>query len=162
MKYQQEYIKLHNAGSYGGYSMLPFKHHVDRLVKNTQSKTLLDYGSGKGLQYSIKKLDLFWGVEVDCYDPGYEPHKKLPDKKYDGVVCTEVLEHIPEEELDVAMRNIFSRAEKFVFMSISTVLASKKFTDGTNVHVTVKEPKWWNEIIDRHNTNNVPVAVMFT
>lgn len=162
MRYRDEYKKLHEQQHFSGYSVLPLKTNIYQLVKHTNSKTLLDYGSGKGHQYSKSNLDHYWGVVVDCYDPGYEPFSVLPDKTYDGVVCTEVMEHIPEDEVDEALHNIFSRADKFVFMTISLKLASKKFANGDNVHVTIKTAEWWNNIIDKHNTKDVLVEVLFS
>jgi hypothetical protein len=40
----------------------------------------------------------YWGVEsIRCYDPGYPPFSTLPEGRFDGVICTDVLEHCPEE-----------------------------------------------------------------
>jgi 2-polyprenyl-3-methyl-5-hydroxy-6-metoxy-1,4-benzoquinol methylase len=33
------------------------------------------------------------------YDPGYPKHSALPKGKYDGVICTDVIEHIDEKDL---------------------------------------------------------------
>lgn len=162
MKHLSEYKRLHETGVFAGYSLLHFADNIYNMIRDTGSYTILDYGSGKGYQYSKKKIDLYWGVEVDCYDPGYGPFNILPNKTYDGVVCTEVMEHIPEDEVDDAMTKIFARANKFVFMSISLGVASKTFSDGKQIHVTLKTKDWWNEVIDRHNTKGVPVSVLFT
>jgi hypothetical protein len=72
------------------------------------------------------------------------------------------MEHIPEEEVDIALRNIFDRATMFVFFSIALRPASKMFADGQNVHVTLKTPTWWYEKIDEHNVNNVLVDVVYS
>lgn len=162
MKYQSEYKELHSKGAFSGYSVLAYTEDIRLLVKNTSSRTILDYGSGKGHQYSKKKTDVYWGAVVDCYDPGYEPLNSLPNKTYDGVICTEVMEHIPEEEIDDAMRNIFDRADKFVFFSIALRPASKRFANGQNVHVTLKTPMWWDDKIDEHNTKDVLVSVVYS
>lgn len=162
MKYLDEYKRLHDSGVFAGYSLLHFADNIYNMIKDTGSYTVLDYGSGKGYQYSKKKIDLYWGVEVDCYDPGYEPFNVLPDKVYDGVVCTEVLEHVPEDEIDNAMQQIFARATKFVFLSISLGVASKRFSTGEQIHVTLKTADWWKDVIDRHNVRDVPISVWFT
>lgn len=163
MKLKNDYIELHkNKNYFNGYSLVPSKDHVYNVVKKTNSKTILDYGSGKGQQYSNLKLDLYWGVEVDCYDPGYEPFFELPNKLYDGVICTEVMEHVPEDEVDQVMTEIFERATKFVYFSIALSLAGKKLLDGSNVHVTIKPMKWWNEKINQHNKNGIKVVCLFS
>lgn len=165
MKYRDDYIALHNKGTFFfGYSLLDSKHRIYKLIKDTKSETLLDYGSGKGWQYSKRKMDLYWGVEVDCYDPGYEPFSQLPNKTYDGVVCTEVMEHIPENEIDQALTEIFERANKFVFFTIARDLSNsdngKTLLDGSNLHVTIKSAQWWKEKIDTYTKKSDLVVVI--
>ena len=48
------------------------------------------------------------------YDPGVEQFEKMPKGKFDGVYSTDVMEHIPEEELPESLEFIFSKADKFV------------------------------------------------
>ena len=162
MKHKDDYIKLHKGNNFFGYSLLPSKNKIYDIVKETSSETILDYGSGKGHQYSKLKIDLYWGVEVDCYDPGYEPFFQLPNKTYDGVVCTEVLEHVPIEEVDQVLTEIFERATRFVYLSIATYPAGKTFPDGTNVHVTIESKEWWHQKVAEHNTNNIKVVIMYS
>ncbi|HKZ43150.1 MAG TPA: hypothetical protein VJ044_19485, partial [Candidatus Hodarchaeales archaeon] len=70
----------------------------------------------------------------------------------------DVLEHVPEEEIDEVLKEIFEYAQKFVFLSISTKLADKKFPDGENVHVCVKPPDWWLEKLPK---TDLVVKVIF-
>ena len=55
---------------------------IKQMIERTQSKTLLDYGSGKGQLYERKDIEIggavapslkeYWGLEsIRCYDPGY-------------------------------------------------------------------------------------------
>ena len=39
------------------------------------------------------------GVAVTCYDPGYAPFAEPCEGTFDGVITTDVLEHIPEEDI---------------------------------------------------------------
>ena len=63
------------------------------------------------------------------------------------VICTDVLEHIPEEDLDWIIREIFSLSSSTVFINISCEPALKTFTTGKykgeNVHVSLFDNKWW-------------------
>ena len=36
-----------------------------------------------------------------------------------------------------------------LFFVISTVLDEKQFSDGTNVHITVKDEQWWKLFFDQ-------------
>jgi hypothetical protein len=71
----------------------------------------------------------------------------LPSKKCDLVICTDVLEHIPEDDLDWLIREICSLANTTVFLNVSCQLAKKTCTSGKykgeNVHVSVFDHPWW-------------------
>lgn len=159
--YKKEYELLHSKGYFRGYSVLRYKEEIKNIVNTTKSSTILDYGSGKGWQYSIIKMNKFWNVSVDCYDPYVEYFSILSDKTYDGVICTDVLEHIPEDKLNETLSIIFSKATKFVFFSIFIEKAKKKFSNGINIHVTVKPAEFWTNLINLHNKNNVKVKLIF-
>jgi hypothetical protein len=72
-----------------------------------------------------------------------------PVGPFDGVICTDVLEHIHRNDVDAILGDIFALATKFVFLAIGTTLAKKKFDDGQNLHLTVERPWWWWAKIDR-------------
>ena len=37
--------------------------------------------------------------KIHLYDPGVEEYSIYPKNKHDGVICTDVLEHIPEDDI---------------------------------------------------------------
>lgn len=139
-----------------GETLLADAPRIKEIIKLTESKTLLDYGSGKGVVYSNSEdvkfkgykppqtLLSYWRVRVTCYDPCYPPFSKLPKGKFDGVVCVDVLEHCPEEDLEWIIDELFKFANKFVYANIACGPANKYFNDGENVHSTVHSPDWWN------------------
>lgn len=142
-----------------GLSLLPHVNRIKSLIAKTQSKTLLDYGSGKGQQYDMKLVDLgkgqekitvpqYWGIDtVKCYDPGYEPFKSLPTGMFDGVITTDMVEHCPEEDLPWILDEVFSYAEKFVYINAASYPAAKVLPNGENAHCTIKRPEWWLQLI---------------
>ena len=92
----------------------------------------------------------YWGVAaVQCYDPAYQPFNRLPEGRFDGVVCTDVLEHCPEEDLDWILREVFGFAERFVFFSIACFPADRRLPNGENAHCTIRPVDWWSEVIGR-------------
>lgn len=58
--------------------------------------------------------------------------------------CTDVMEHIPPEQVDDVIRNIMEAAER-VFFQISTVQDSfgKLLGKGVHLHLTVEPYRWW-------------------
>jgi hypothetical protein len=77
------------------------------------------------------------------YDPAVTKYSELPDGEFDGVICTDVLEHIEEEDLDAVIKEIFSKANKFVYLGICNIPADSFLPDGRNSHVTLKSFNWW-------------------
>ena len=163
------YQRMHKEGetrlgispdeTFPGKSLPPQAGHVKRLIDATGSRTVLDYGSGKGQQYRPLPVQdeqgnahlgiaAWWEVEVRCYDPGYAPYSELPKEKFDGVVCTDVLEHCPEEDMPWIVGELFSYASKFVFANVACFPARKHLPNGQNAHCTVKSLKWWRPIVE--------------
>ena len=54
MSFVEQYKKYHAEEEhyFPGNSLRPQLRHIVDLIQDTKSKTLLDYGCGKGLQYS--------------------------------------------------------------------------------------------------------------
>jgi hypothetical protein len=128
---------------------------IKRLIDATGSRTLLDYGAGKGQQYAAESLELpdgtrigklvdYWGVaRIAAYDPAYQPLSRLPSEPFDGVICTDVLEHCPEDDLPWIVDELFGLARRFVFANIASFPAIKTLPNGENAHCTVQPPEWW-------------------
>lgn len=140
---------------------------IKKLIVQTCAKTLLDYGSGKGQQYWPRRIadpaegveypDIksYWGVaDVRCYDPGYSPFSELPTGKFDGVVCTDVLEHCPEEDIPWILRELFGFARMFVYANVACFPARKTLPSGGNAHCTIRPVKWWSEQIADASRSN--------
>ena len=150
-----QYRQMHDSSPdmFAGLSLMPHIHRIKRLIDQTGAKTILDYGCGKGKQYerpitvgkeTFDNLEAFWGVEVFKYDPGYEPFSHFPGGTFDGVICTDVLEH--SETSNEAVGNVwtlFSHARAFVFASISCREAIKTLPDGRNAHTCIETPEFW-------------------
>lgn len=164
------YEHLHNEGDkdnnvpaaemFDGRSIGPHVQTIGAMVENLKLRTLLDYGCGKATAYEkvrltfpdgrqVRGLKDIWGVDsITFYDPGYAPHRKVPEGKFDGVICTDVLEHCPEEDIDWIIADLFGYANKFVFCTIACYPAKKKLPSGENAHITIKKPGWWIDKIE--------------
>jgi hypothetical protein len=156
----ERYVKLQAERTYAGDNLLRHVEVIQHLVARYGAKTLLDYGSGKGRQYTtvaVKAPDgtkfptvpEFWGVEVTCYDPGYPPFARLPAEPCDGVICTDVLEHCPEEDAAWIVDELFAHARKFVYANVACYEAQKRLPNGENAHCTIKPHEWWAQMFAR-------------
>ena len=154
------YKELHKEeGKFRGISLVPLVPTLINVIKENNCKTLLDYGCGKAIPYSkkeCKSIGLKKPVQelcnldsFDLYDPAYPKYNKLSKKKYDIVVCTDVMEHIAEQDIDWVLKDILSHSKKTVFLNISCQPALKHFKEGKfkgqNVHVSVFHGTWWSD-----------------
>jgi hypothetical protein len=149
------------ADMFSGENLLRHIGMVKGLCDRHRAQSLLDYGSGKGKKYRDTVVTLpdgtrypslsgFWGVStISCYDPGYAPYSNLPTGKFDGVICTDVLEHCPEEDVDWIVAELFAFARKFVFANVACYPALKRLPDGQNAHCTIQQQEWWRELVVR-------------
>jgi hypothetical protein len=165
----EQYQLMHTQGdlrhglspenTFPGQSLPPQAPHIRRLIAETQARTLLDYGCGKGQQYrpfriadpkvgEFPDIKSYWGVsDIHCYDPAYTPFSQLPSGKFDGVICTDVLEHCPEEDVPWILAELFSYATKFVYANVACFSVRKRLSSGGNAHCTIKPPRWWQDLI---------------
>ncbi len=151
--------KIAAEKTFPGTTALLYATPVRDLIINTHSKTMLDYGCGKGQQYKMRDMPMydgsicpslqsFWKLDsITCYDPAYPEFMTLPEGKFDGVICTDVLEHCPEEDMPWILDTLFSYATKFVFATAACYPAKKTLPNGDNAHITLRPPQWWQQLL---------------
>lgn len=147
-------LSLAAADTFDGHSSRKHQDDVLALIQSTGARSVLDFGAGKGSGYrpseakgasTALRVNPAWpDVRVTCYDPGFEPFSSPYTGNFDGVICTDVLEHIPEEDIPWVLDELFKSANKFVYASAACYPARKKLPNGENAHVTQQPPVWWN------------------
>jgi SAM-dependent methyltransferase len=121
--------------------------------------TILDIGCGSG-KASIVLQDA--GLQVtavdfakNCLDPWvrdrvdflqHDVTKPFPVKAK-WAFSADLLEHIPEEDVESALRNILDSAE-VAFLQISCVHETWGELIGETLHLTVKPPEWWKQKVE--------------
>lgn len=143
--------------TFAGYSLYEQAVRIERMIRLTGAKRMLDYGCGKGKQYDAEIVDVpgdkqkrtiidFWNVDVvHCYDAGYAPFSRKPEGTFDGVISTDMLEHCAEQDIPWILAELFAYADRFVFASIAAYASNKTLPNGDNAHVTVRALKWWRQ-----------------
>ena len=145
-------------GMFNGRSLLKFVDIIKAYLENNNCKSILDYGCGKGILYTDNynvltteidaPLHKYWNLDsYELFDPAHEEHSKLPIHKKDAVICTDVLEHIAEDDLDWVVSEIFSYAKKIVFLNVACFEALKTLKDGRNAHISVFSPDAWIQFL---------------
>jgi len=124
--YRQQTAERHSQSSVFGSDGFRYQDTVRKLIVATESKSVLDYGCGKGVLAA--KLDFpIWE-----YDPCVEGKEATP-KAADLVLCTNVLEHVEDEFFAEVMGDL-SRCTKKVGY----------FTMG------VGTPEHWKEVLKQY------------
>jgi hypothetical protein len=134
-----------NWAGYGSYQYIfPLK----KIVKQYKCSTMLDYGCGKGLQYTNKNnfANLIGISQYILYDPAYEQHAVLPDGKWDMVVCLDVLPFIPEADIDAVIDLMLGRCTKICVIALHKITRIKT----KKPLVCIKDYQWWQEKLS-HN-----------
>jgi len=132
---------------------------IDDFCKEHKLKKIVDYGSGQGL--TTKKL-LELGYDVIEYEPGIkekrENFKIINSKNFqsDLLICTDVLEHIPEDELTDFLTDLFSYSSRLI-ITICTREARLLLPNGENPHCTVRPGSWWIEQLSQYTNTLIPV-----
>jgi 2-polyprenyl-3-methyl-5-hydroxy-6-metoxy-1,4-benzoquinol methylase len=117
---------------------------------------VIDFGCGSGKA----------GVKIDAYgcdvllldfaeNSRDENARHLPFAKQDLTkpipyiakygFCTDVMEHIPTDDVETVINNIMDAAEN-VFFQISTVSDCMGVIIGQELHLTVRPHSWWKEL----------------
>lgn len=145
---------------FNGFSLIPHVETIKALIDRSGARTVLDYGSGKGLQYKNVDIEMpdgrkfanvvdYWGVDtVMCFDPGVPDFSTMPPARFDLVVSTDVLEHCPEDDLPWILAEMVDKADRFLFATVALYPAQKILPNGENAHCTLKAPDWWNALIE--------------
>lgn len=146
------YRRTHEARPdyFKGYSIVKHVYDIGNLIKDSNIETVIDYGCGKARAWKQYNLEALWELrETYLYDPGVAFYDTKPICARDLVICTDVMEHIPEHLVDDVLADICSLANKAVFFNISTRPSTKILVDGSNAHATVKPQRWWQQKINR-------------
>jgi len=143
---------------------------TQEVLETLKFKSVLDVGCGPG--YSVLKF-LKNGKEVigtevckylyrtaliafmnnDLIVPARIQNLPFDADTYDLVYCTDVLEHIPEQDIDISIKELVRVAKKYVYVSVSTVPAA--FHPELGLHETVKPKEWWYAFFNKYRLKEV-------
>ena len=166
MKLLQDYKDLHEKKCFAGNSIVNYVPQIKQLFWSYRPKSMLDYGCGRASPYygdeMLPMVDkLGYEMELSLYDPAVEAYSIKPIDPVGAIICCDVLEHIPEDELDEILSHIYSLARVFVFFAIALVPdGNRKLLDGSDVHVTLKTKEAWLNLIHKYST--VPTYIAWS
>lgn len=152
-----EYAGFHSTdASYGatGHKTLPW---ILPHLKALKPASLIDYGCGKGLLGPLvgRRLGI---ADIGRYDPAVPAFSAKPGRRFDVLINVDVLEHIPEDELDAVLADMAAVADEAILV-IDTAPARTLLSDGRNAHVTLHGADWWAAKLKPHFPTIRPMTI---
>lgn len=128
-------FQKNNSKNWTGADSKNYHNQIRYLMDKYQAQTVLDYGCGKGLQYTTPAC---YGIDdgtstdpmtfqtrinatsVYKYDPCVPEFEEPPPTgtTFDAVICTQVLGSIPDADVEMVARRLSAFATKFVFIGL--------------------------------------------
>lgn len=160
--YDKEYFDgTGSKSNYTGYTHI--KEFIQRarfIQKKFNPKTILVLGCAKGyLVEDLRKLGIeAFGIDISRYAVKHSPKairkfltvgdiRVFPySRKFDVVVSYDVLEHIPEEDIEKVIKNIYQVCKKYSLHSFEFEKDDRDLS-----HVNIQKPEYWVEKFTKEN-----------
>lgn len=145
-----------------------FRQSAQRIKEVFEPGKTLDVGCAKGFMVkALLELGIdAWGVDGSKYatlnsvegtegriSRGLIQALLYPEGEIDTVLAFDILEHIPEEDADVACAELMRTASRLLIINVIT-LDAPDYADPT--HITIKPRQWWVDKLLAHGGALVP------
>ncbi|MDR3635438.1 MAG: class I SAM-dependent methyltransferase [Isosphaeraceae bacterium] len=95
---------------------------LDRLSPGMEG---LDFGCGPGPALPVMLEEA--GMHMSVYDPFYQPHRHVLDRRYDFVTCTETVEHFVDPNRDWTLLTTLLRPGGWLGIMTKLVISRDRF-----------------------------------
>lgn len=162
-------VSLQEYAAFDGGGIRSLIDTILELVADKKSVTILDFGCGTAIHWHkhtlvnrTMSLMSVLGEKVQGfyrYDPAVDIYSKKPTTQFDLVVCSDVLEHIPDTEMEsfIAEASSYVAPGGTLMFSVSTTPSNNSFLSGENMHINIKSPDDWILVLKKYSTTKVSV-----
>lgn len=161
--FDEEYFTTGTTGykDYADFSINEYK--VEKILRY-KPKNVLDVGCAHG--FIVKRLNDLgipaWGMDISKYAVDNKAHQNVikgdildipfKDGYFDFVYSSDVLEHIPEDDVGDAIFEIVRVADR----GLLEITHEKTPMDIDDTHVTMKPREWWRDQIPKRFDIGLP------
>ncbi len=130
----------------------PLQKCVETLIAQTGSHTILDYSFGLGSRQiscngaSVQQYNPVF-VESASYNPR-NPRDSGRAESADGVVCTNSLDFVPDEDVPWMLEELFRRAHHFVAVAVHAFPYEQQLPNGDLLRGRPRPSTWWQAQLD--------------
>ena len=140
-EYRRMQQELHRNPSYGVASV-SYAPLVAKILRETGTSELLDYGAGKGRLGATLEDKFDMSLTIHHYEPAI-PEWADPPEPCAFVACIDVLEHIEPSLIDNVLDDLQRVTTGFGIFTVHTGPAEKTLSDGRNAHLIQQPVAWW-------------------
>jgi len=154
-----------NPKNWAGNDSKNYHNYIRFLMDRYDAKSVLDYGCGKGEQYStlnsyvlhfappgVRTEPMTFQTRINAesvckYDPCVPEFDQEPvGQKFDAVICTQVLGSIPDADIAWIKHKFMNYATKFVFIGLhsSPPKSKKRIYDTAYINYN-RTVEWYQE-----------------
>lgn len=161
-----DYKKIYeNSFLHENYNLHPNEEfrfqYVLEFVKNKNTKSIIDIGSGRGNLVKILKnfdteieicstdLKKFHDLDVSFFELNLcekDSFDKLPKKKFELLTCLDVLEHIEKNCVDFVLYQFAKLSNN----SILTIANHSDILNGVELHIIQENFNYWKPQIEKY------------
>lgn len=138
------YTQVHHNNPNFGKELHRHFTHIASILILLDVKKAIDFGCGKGVM--ADKLNELGIAGVTKYDPAIPSYNTIPKAKFDCVLNTDVMEHIPEADIPAVLDQFKKLAPTAVIIP-HLGKAHLILPNGENAHCTIKTPGEWKKIL---------------
>lgn len=150
-----QYKQIHATRQYGDTSIKNLR-YLRPQVKVLAPKTILDFGCGRSKL--VDALGAATGAQTTRHDPAIPEYSAVPEGKFDLLTNIDVLEHVPEPQLDAVVGKMASLCHNAIIV-IDTRPAEAVLPNGENAHCTLRSHDWWQQYLGKHFDHVEPIRV---
>lgn len=146
-EYIEQYKKLYELKPRYGASSVKLLNYILPVIKEYKPISVLDYGCGRSPLIDMIAEQV--PIKPFRYDPVFEEFSSLPNEKMDFLICTDVLQHVPLNDLHNVLTEISSISSNCYF-HIKCTDHPTNFPNGKPTNCTVYPKEWWKEKLSEY------------
>ena len=144
--------KLYYESNLSIFNMI---NEISLFIDYLKPKNILDYGCGNGVLLKLLRHK-YPKINIYGYDPAIKSFSVIPNNHYDMIINTDVLEHIPKNDICDVLNHIKSLSNN-VFFCLHHGKAYTILPNGENAHITIKPKEWYHNLMKKYFDIIIPL-----